>query len=286
MIRANAAALLVICGFAGCSPTVPQQPILVPHGKLSTNSFDRAYSLTENQDATIRVFARESGDETWLFEMRREGDGWTEPRKLDFPARRTLTGPSFSAEDGALYFSSDAEIPSQPGRKDLNLWRAEVRGDGWGEPEPLSGDVNTGANENMAAISRDGLMVFVSNHSRMGGGGYDLGEARRDGNGDWLLVRTLRELNDSRANDHVALSANGQTLFFYSHREPKLGAVDIWSSMRTPSGDWSEPFNPGAPLNSSGMDYGAGVSGDGANLFLSRDGILFEVPIERLGIQN
>ena len=48
------------------------------------------------------------------------------------------------------------------------------------------------------------------------------------------------------------------------------------------NGVWGEPVNPGEPLNSTGINFGAGLSGDGKTLFFSRDGVLYEIPVTSL----
>ena len=266
-----------------CSEPVNREPQPVFPDAEAPTQFTRAYSMTESPDGFVRVFAREKGDYTYLYITRRDGKAWTEPEQLNLPGRKIMMGPSFSAQDGKFYFATDAELPGDPGRRDINLWVAEYHQGEFGEARPLEGDINTGANETGAAIAADGLMVFASNHTRTGGGGYDLAEARQDETGAWHMTRALEELNDPQANDHVALSADGQTLYFYSHRRPKLGVVDILISHRREDGTWSEPENPGEPLNTPGIDYGAGLSADGNTLFFSRDGALYEMPVDAIG---
>ncbi|MAN46220.1 MAG: hypothetical protein GYB49_09205 [Alphaproteobacteria bacterium] len=275
-------AFLAALTVTSCSGQQSDDPRPVFPEAEAPTQFTRAYSLTESADGQVRVFAKEDGDETWLYEVRREGKSWSKPQRMELPARKMLTGPSFSAADGALYYASDEELPEMPGRKDLNLWYVPLEDGVWGTPKPVPGDVNTGANETMAAISANGLMVFVSNHSQLGGGGYEMAEARQDQNGNWVMQRPLDELNDIRTNDHVALTADGKRLFFYSHRSPKLGVVDIWTSQKLDDGSWGEPVNPGEPLNTSGIDFGAGLSADGETLFFSRDGALYEMPFKAL----
>ena len=268
---------------AACSPSGPVEPKPVPITETeATAKITLRYCLTESLDGKVRVFAAERGDETWLYEMRLEDGVWSSPERMDVPGRRLVQGPSFSREDGALFFASDAELEAMPGRKDLNIWRMPLEDGVWGEPQPLAGDINTGANETMAVVDRDGDMVFVSNHSRLGGGGYDLGEAKRDETGAWMLVRPLSELNDARTNDHIAITDDGRHLFFYSHRQPKLGIVDTWISLRQADGSWGEPVNPGEPLNSAVADFGAGLSGDGETFFFSRGGKLMQIPLRAI----
>lgn len=281
-MRDSIIALGALLAIAACSEKVSLEPVPVFPDAEAPTQFTRAYSMTESRDGQVRVFAKEKGDYTHLYVTRREGKGWSEPEQLDLPGRKIMMGPSFSAEDGNLYFATDAVLPEPTGQKDLNIWMAPYADGTFGEACPIEGDINTGANETGVAISADGLMVFASNHSRNGRGGYDLAEARRDESGAWHMIRALEELNDPQANDHIALSADGQTLYFYSHRKPKLGVVDIWVSRRQPDGTWRAPENPGEPLNTPGVDYGAGLSADGKTLFFSRDGALYEMPVSAL----
>lgn len=275
-------ALAALMALSACSDTDGSEPVPIFPDAEAPTTFTRAYSMTESFDGLVRVYAKEKGDETWLYEVHQDGRKWSEPVRMDLPARKTLTGPSFSRADGMLYYSSDAELPDGAERKDLNIWRVALKADGWGTPEPLPGDINTGANETMAVIASDGSMVFTSNHRRTGGGGYDMAEARMDGEGNWNMTRPLDELNDLRTDDHLALTSDGRTLFFYSHRSPKLGVVDIWVSHKQDDGTWSVPQNPGEPLNSTGIDYGAGLSHDDRTLFFSREGALYEMPVSTL----
>ena len=284
MMRRSAILLASALLAAACSAPASKEPVeAFPGEPIFETQLTWSYSLTESPDRTVRVFASERGDETWLYESRLENGKWTAPVRMELPGRKMITGPSFSHFDGALYFSSDAALEALPGRKDLNLWRVPLVDGEWGEAEPLPGDLNTGANETMAVVSRDGTMVFASNHSRLGAGGYDIGLASQDADGNWMLVRPLDELNDGRTDDHIALTADGDRLFFYSHRAPKEGVVDIWTSKRLADGSWETAVNPGPPLNTSGVDFGAGLSGDGKILFFSREGKLMQVPLETLG---
>jgi Tol biopolymer transport system component len=238
--------------------------------------------MTESPDGTIRIYTQEKGDEAWLYEMHRTGKTWSEPARMELPARRLLKGASFSREDGALYFATDAEMPPPFRGKDLNIWRVEWDGSAWGEAAPIEGDINTGANETIAAVAADGTMIYVSNRPEMDGYGYGLGEAHRDESGVWKGTKFLTDLNDIRTDDHVAVTADGNRMFFYSHRSPGLGGADIWTSTRLADGSWSPPVNPGAPLNSADNEFGPGLSGDGKTLFFSRNGVLMQISLDEV----
>ena len=267
---------------AACQPDQPVRAHAVFPNAPAPTPFTRAYSLSESADGKVRVFAQEDGDATRLMASWLEGREWSEPRPLDFPHRMTLTNPSFSHADGALLFSSDAEIDGLAGRTDLNIWRAPYLGDGeFGPPEPLPVHViNTGANETSAAVTQDGVLYFATNHSRAGGGGYDIMQAVQDESGAWTVTPLPKYINDPRANDHIAVAPDGSWLIFYSHRKPNLGQTDLWRSNRTDDGNWSPPFSLGPDVNTAAIEMGAGLSADGQTLFFSRDGRLMQIALD------
>lgn len=265
---------------AACAKASSKEPQPVYPDMDAPTPFTRAYSLTENPNGTIRVFAKENSDKTELFISYKMGRKWTTPDPLDLPHRDSLTTPSFSPADGRLYYSSDAEMEGMPGRKDLNLWSAEVTADGAGDATPLPLSINTGANEISPAINAAGQIYFASNHSRAGGGGFDIMRAIRQPDGSWQ-VEALPELNDFRADAHLAITLDGRRLIFYSHRTPKAGSVDIWVADRV-NDKWTTPVNAGGLINTKAIEFGPGLSGDGETLFFSRDGQLVSVPMKVL----
>lgn len=265
---------------AACSKASSKYPEPVYPDMDAPTPFTRAYSLTENPTGTIRVFAKENSDKTELFISHKTGRKWTMPAPLDLPHRNTLTSPSFSPADGRLYYSSDAEMGEMPGRKDLNLWSAEVTANGAGDATPLPLSINTGANEISPAIDAEGHLYFASNHSRAGGGGFDIMRAISKNDGTWQ-VEALPQLNDFRADAHLAVTADGNRLIFYSHRTPKAGSVDIWVADRV-NDKWTTPVNAGDLINTKAIEFGPGLSGNGKTFFFSRDGQLVSVPMKVL----
>lgn len=265
---------------SGCGSPAPVEPVKVFPDAPEPTPFTRAYSMTEAPDG-VRVFVQENGDKTLMYYVTREGAGWSDPIEVDLPHRDMITGPHFSRYDGKFYFSSNAAFPGREGNNDLNIWRAEYLGEGrFGAPEPLPmPDINTGANETEVATTEDGLMLLVSNHSRAGRGGYDIMQARESDDGSWTLESMPDGFNNRLADDHLAMDPAGQWVIFYSHRRPKAGGVDLWISERGEDGVWQTPENLGPFINTSAIEFGAGLSWDGETFFFSRDGALMEVPL-------
>lgn len=237
----------------------------------------RMHSLTESPDGQMRIYAAQKGDVTDLMIMRRTDRGeWGAPALLDLPRFETNTSPRFFP-DSTLYYSSDAPHPKRAGRKDLNIWRVSYAAGRFGTPEVLPDEINTGSHEDGFAYLGEDRAVFSS--TTIGGvGGYDLYIAKYK-NEKWTVSPFPH--NTQMADSHPVATQDGMTLIWYAHMplQAVYGSVDLFFS-EWKDGHWEEPSNLGPIINTQGIEYGAGISADGATLFFSRDGILLETNLQ------
>ena len=265
------ASLLYGCGKEDGSAKLDVQAVFPEAAPLGHRH--RNHSMTETPDGLYRVFAAQRGDLTDLMLMKKDAEGrWGMPVILDLPRRETNTSPRFS-HDGVLYYSSDAPHPARPGRKDLNIWRVALSGDDVGVPEVLPDTINSGSHEDGFAPIDSNRAVFSS--TTLGGsGGYDLYIADNI-TGEWRVSPFPH--NTAMADSHPVMTRDGGVLIWYAHMpmDAVYGSVDLFMS-RFDEGEWSAPQNLGPHINTAGIDYGPGVSGDGYKLFFSRDGVLLE----------
>ena len=279
MRHISIAALLLLVSCGGTETTTEPTPIFPELEKPGV--FERMYTFTENADATIRVWTQEQGDETALYESRKTEDGtWSEVVKItEFPNLGMLTEPSFSPYDGYLYYSSNATHPDLGIGKNPNIWRVKATAIGWEAPEALSTTINTGASELGPVMDAQGRLYFTSNHSR-GVGGHDIYEAVwDDAVADWVISPMPEGFNSRRADAQLAVTPDGNRMFFYTYRQPKLGFVDIYTATRDADGNWQTPINLGPSVNTTGPDLGPSVSLDGQTFYFSRDGQLMQMPL-------
>ena len=273
--------LLVSALAAGCSRAPAEPKVLYPNMPEPT-TFTRAFTLAESPDGKIRMFAKENGDTTGLYESVRGQDGqWSEPVEIDYlPHLIKLSAPTFHPISGDLYYVSDQPLEVHKGRRESNIWVARRDGDKWVDPEPMPLEINTGATETSPTFDGQGRLYFSTNHSRAGGGGLDIMQAELDqATNKWVVQPMPAGINAFRADDHLAVTRDGQKLFFYSHRAPKLGVVDIWMAERNDIGEWQTPQRLAEPVNSESIDFGASISADGSTFYFSRDGKLMSYPM-------
>lgn len=275
--------LAVVFCLAACgAPETTSDPTPIFPDLEKPGVFERMYTFTENAEGTIRVWTQERSDSTLLFESRKTQDGsWSEAIEItEFPNTGMLAEPSFSPYDGYLYYSSNAVLPERGKGKDPNIWRVRATAIGWEAPEPLSSAINTGASELSPVMDSQGRLYFTSNHSR-GVGGHDVYEATFDQDAaDWVIKTMPDGFNTRRADAQLAVTPDGNRLFFYSYRKPKLGFVDIFTATRDAEGEWQMPINLGARVNTTGPDLGPSVSLDGKTFYFSRDGQLMQMPLK------
>ena len=280
---------LVLC-LAACGPTTSEDtvdtaslPQLVFPGEDIPDPYHRAYTMTENAEGTVRVFTRETRDDTDLYEILLQDDGsWSEPVMLDWPKLRSNVAPHFSPFDGRMYFASDRPAPGLEHRDDMNIWSIERTEDGWGEAEYIPGNIHYGADETSVTTTADGFMVFTSQR-REGPGGHDFYTAQYDESAQgWIFEGLLEEASTSLVESHIAASPDGQHFIYYSRMRPILGNVDLKVLSRGEDGSWVGPYTLGPNINSRGIEFGASFSATGETFFFSHEGRIVEMPVSAL----
>jgi Tol biopolymer transport system component len=158
---------------------------------------------------------------------------WGPPVRLPAP----VNGASFDAGSSyfepshgrpQLYFASDRA--NGGGIAGLDIYVAELRGDGtWTTPE-LVAEVSSGAQDSRPAIRADGLeLIFTSTRE----GNADLYASRRDRVWEpWSAPEKILVVNTGAEETQATLSANRRTLYFASTRPGGSGASDLYASTR------------------------------------------------------
>ncbi len=88
----------------------------------------------------------------------------------------------------------------------------------------------------------------------------------------WLVAKNAGAPLNSNGNEGApTISVDGRILFFAACERPDgLGSCDIYISQRIADGNWSKPFNIGAPINSSEWESQPSFSSDGRTLYFIR----------------
>lgn len=135
---------------------------------------------------------------------------------------------------------------------------------------PFLGPLNVANGDNDLVFYNDTVVIFSSRRPD-GYGGYDLYKAVFK-NGYWGEPRNLGPAINT-AYDEISpyLAPDGKSLFFSSNDSRKsIGGFDVFKTVYVAqTGEWSEPFNIGIPINSAGDDTGFRLTRDGFTAFFA-----------------
>jgi Tol biopolymer transport system component len=139
-------------------------------------------------------------------------------------------GPSWYQEGGrtVLYFNSNRGSADRT----HDLYVSTANRDGTFPAATPAVGLNTAAQEQFAALSRDGLEIIFASNRNGGFGGFDLWRATRPStSAGWSTPQNLGpSVNSAAAEGRAALSWDGRTLYFHSNRN---GSVDLFQSTRS-----------------------------------------------------
>jgi len=211
---------------------------------------------------------------------------WSAPVNLGGVVNSTSAdvGSAISKNGLSLYFSSNR--PGGFGDFDIYVSQRQSVDDPWGAPENLGSTINTGANEAVPALSRDGHWLFFNSRRPGGVGGNDLWVSYREhvhDDLDWQTPVNLGSGVNSGSDDAGASffenDDSGVPLLFFTSARPRpdgsSGGNDIYVSEQLPDGSFG-PATLVAELSSPKDDQRPAIRFDGLELFLfsNREGTL------------
>lgn len=202
--------------------------------------------------------------------------GWSEPVHLDAPVNSPYRelGAELSPDELSLYFGSDRPDPGAQGAFDIWVSRRACRECPWEEPVNLGPNINSPGGDGSPALSRDGLLLFFSGSRSGGEGGEDIWVSRRtDPNDDlsWGPPANLGPYVNTAGNEggptYVPALEGGAASLYFDRQGATLAGSDMFQVRVTRDVEALEPAAPLADLNSSSLDLGPTLRGDGREVF-------------------
>jgi Tol biopolymer transport system component len=249
--------LIVAAVLAAAGAYAPVELANVSSAKNDYNpSFDRA-------ERTM-VFARSEAEfeKARIFLSEKKNGRWGEPRPIGFTdARYSDTDPWLTPDGRTLYFISTRPTPTDPAKKDIDIWRAQRTLSGWSAPEHL-GDIVNSRGPELGVEFHDGLLSFAS--ARKGGkGGLDIYVSKLGPNGFEAPRLMDGPFNSAESDSDFTISPDGRRAAFWRGSGGK-GA--IYLARREGTG-WSEPVRLPDAINLGPFNFTPSFSRDGRKLW-------------------
>ncbi len=124
--------------------------------------------------------------------------------------------------------------------------------------------------DSQPSISCDGKTMFFASTREGGMGGTDIWMSEIDKNGNWSPpVNCGAAINSDGDEEAPYIAPDGLTLYFSSDGHPGFGEMDIFRSVRSADGVWSQATNLGRTFNTPFREAGIVVSPEGDIAFFA-----------------
>lgn len=175
--------------------------------------------------------------------------------------------PFVTRDDTRMLFSSESDLRSirvfMSKRKNYN--------EDWEQCKPAGKTINQSNDQIISGLSPDGdaLFLFFNNYDPENN---DIVMSNFNGE-DFDEAKVLTgKVNTNKREEGACITLNRDTLFFASNRPEGFGGLDIYMTRRLPTGNWGEPVNLGASINSPYDDNYPSISENGKVLYFSSKG--------------
>jgi outer membrane protein OmpA-like peptidoglycan-associated protein/tetratricopeptide (TPR) repeat protein len=163
--------------------------------------------------------------------------------------------PAISDDENVLIFTARKPNTTGGGKDPSDqeffedIYVCEKKDGKWGEPKPMPQPINSNSHDACIALSPDGKTLFVY---KTGGGKEKLGDIyySEKTNDGWTKPRDMgSKINSKSREPSISITHDGKTVYFSSDRPGGFGGLDIYKSTKNEKGEWGEPINLGATIN-------------------------------------
>lgn len=156
-----------------------------------------------------------------------------------------------------------------------SFYESDLKNGMWNSAFPLEGKINSPEfNVGAQNISQDGeWLIFTGCNFPRGFGSCDLYISYLTKNG-WSEPQNLgRNVNSEFWESTPSLSPDKRDLYFSSNRPGGFGGKDIWVCHRNENGNWGQPENLGAQINTAGDESTPFIHADNETLYFNSSGL-------------
>ncbi len=207
--------------------------------KFKNNVWSQPESISDSINTIMdeaSIAASEDGEKLYLFkdtkkakgdifESIREGEDWSEPKRLSFNSNYWEGHATVSADGKKIIFSSNR--PNGKGGKDL--YSAELKEDGsWGSVKNLGPTINTIYDEDSPFLHAEGDLLNFSSKGHSSMGGYDIFESKIVGDTAYSKPVNMGYPINTTANDIFYTVLPNEHVYYSSARRGGYGQNDIY----------------------------------------------------------
>ena len=184
--------------------------------------------------------------------------------------------PIISADGNRLYFSRKQYPTNVGGPTDIeDAYVSENKDNEWTSAKNLGFPINNHGPNAVHAVTPDGNTLLLMNlyepDGKQKGQGLSISNKTSKG---WSIPEQfkVRQYYNKSGFNEFFLSNNGKVLILAIETNNTEGSRDLYVSMNTGDGIWSQPRNMGVVINTKGTELSPFLASDGVTLYFSSNG--------------
>ena len=237
---------------------------------LTGGKYDQLYfASSRNKDKEAKISAITGQNNNDLFVVKQDERGaWLAPQALEDEVNTEFDEgtPSFSADGNTMYYTYCAQDPEGPRTSEIYISTRSSAKWGKGTRATIVKDSVTALGH--PSISPDGKYLYYVSDAVGGFGGKDIFRSKVLGSNSFGPMENLGEAINTAGDEMFPYCRESVTLYFASNGHPGMGGLDLFKATQDSTGNWTV-VNLGAPINSSGDDFGITFAGQAEKGFFS-----------------
>lgn len=237
---------------------------------LTGGKYDQLYfASSRNKDKEAKISAITGQNNNDLFVVKQDERGaWLAPQVLEDEVNTEFDEgtPSFSADGNTMYYTYCAQDPEGPRTSEIYISTRSSAKWGKGTRATIVKDSVTALGH--PSISPDGKYLYYVSDAVGGFGGKDIFRSKVLGSNSFGPMENLGEAINTAGDEMFPYCRDSVTLYFASNGHPGMGGLDLFKATQDSTGNWTV-MNLGAPINSSGDDFGITFAGQAEKGFFS-----------------
>ncbi|KOY85350.1 hypothetical protein AD998_03540 [bacterium 336/3] len=243
-----------------------QMPIQNLGKPINTDASEFAPLISADESVLAYTFSsyKENAKEQ-VFVGKKKNYVWESVAPINFKASQNVgtVGLSPDGQKMFIYIGEANNVGS--------IYSSKQNVNGWGVPEKLGAEVNSGYMESTASISADESVMYFASDRPGGYGGKDIYKVERQADGTWGKPQNLGDgINTPYDEDAPFIHPDKKTLFFTSTGHNSIGGNDIFKTTFQ-NNQWVKPENMGYPINTVFNDGYLVVTANGKKAYFSSD---------------
>jgi len=179
--------------------------------------------------------------------------------------------PLITPDGKTLYYTVSGHSGNVAGKKDLgDIWYSTWTGDHWGPGVHAGAVINDPGYNCVIGFSHDGNRMFLGNAYHSTAQGFSISHRKADG---WSTPEFIKipYFHNRSTYTFAYFSTTVEAVVFSCEGFSGHGSEDIFVA-RLVDGQWTEPVNLGAGINTHLQEWAPSLSADGKILYFSSNG--------------